>query len=910
MGQGYTGTKKEILEYIAQETEKADFTHFDRFVTTAVCENLNVSRNLASQYLNEGFKEGMLIKISTRPVYFFDKKTVLSRYNLESIFEEFGDLEEFCEYIKTHRRNKRNFEKAAGCNLSLKAAVDKCRMAVDYPPNGLPLYIEGRRGTGKSFFAWLSYCYAVDMKIVSEKAEFRKTDCSVYQLREWDTERIKDDINKKLKQSVSGDFLVFENFDRLSEEAQIYLLQLADESQTKGEKNGGGGYGRFILTASEEKEESRFYLHKLISVRVSLPELSERSMIEKEMLIVLFLEREEKRLKRKLRLSEQSYRILLRHPFQKNVGELEECITSMCARAFSVQKESDTIDIKLMMLPREILRGVKPELSRGTLKEKFLGIDEIRDSSDFYREERLGSQIIDKFSLYLANQTDYADFLGECNRLLDEYGEYILFRRAVENEKIRLVEQVLLHIFEYIRDVYHIDVPNSFVPVFSRLTYYSGILRELMQDWNRIHSEEMKQLCEVLQRESKSETLVAREILDLIRQNLEISLSDIEFVVLTILLENIKSAHDALPVQASIICHGYATASSIADVCNKVLKKHVFNAIDMPYDMSVTEIGKQLRSILQYSENRDVLLLVDLGSLENIEYLIGDVSNINFGIINNVSTNLALEIGSSILNGDDIRTILEQASENVKTSYRFMERSGKEDILIFVSESGGDVAARVGELFLNSLPRTLDLAVKCCDYDTFTDLCKTGELDRYNVLFAAATMPVQNENFPVIPIEDIITFNSFSKMRECFNGYLTSDEFEMFRKNLLNVFSLQNVVEALTILNADKVLTQVDAMLDELQILMKRKFMEKTIVGLNIHICCLIERLVKKEEISTHLALDRFEEEHEDFVKMVRKSFSQIEKQYNIELVLSEIAYIYDYIQFEGKKDVLEEEDF
>ena len=147
-------------------------------------------------------------------------------------------------------------------------------------------------------------------------------------------------------------------------------------------------------------------------------------------------------------------------------------------------------------------------------------------------------------------------------------------------------------------------------------------------------------------------------------------------------------------------------------------------------------------------------------------------------------------------------------------------------------------------------------------------------------------------------------------MRECFNGYLTSDEFEMFRKNLLNVFSLQNVVEALTILNADKVLTQVDAMLDELQILMKRKFMEKTIVGLNIHICCLIERLVKKEEISTHLALDRFEEEHEDFVKMVRKSFSQIEKQYNIELVLSEIAYIYDYIQFEGKEDVLEEEDF
>ena len=60
-------------------------------------------------------------------------------------------------------------------------------------------------------------------------------------------------------------------------------------------------------------------------------------------------------------------------PFQKNVGELEECITSMCARAFSVQKESDTIDIKLMMLPREILRGVKPELSRGVDSPQNIG---------------------------------------------------------------------------------------------------------------------------------------------------------------------------------------------------------------------------------------------------------------------------------------------------------------------------------------------------------------------------------------------------------------------------------------------------------------------------------------------------------------------------------------------------------
>ena len=258
------------------------------------------------------------------------------------------------------------------------------------------------------------------------------------------------------------------------------------------------------------------------------------------------------------------------------------------------------------------------------------------------------------------------------------------------------------------------------------------------------------------------------------------------------------------------------------------MKKHIFHAIDMPYDMSVVEVGKQLRNILYYSENRDVLMLVDLGSLENIEEVIGDVSDINFGIINNVSTNLALEIGFAINRGAPLAEILEDARENVKTSYKLIERAHREDVLIFISESGSDVAARVGELFLDSLPKNLELTVKCYDYDTFTELDRAGELDKYNVLFAATTaVPIQSERFPMIPLEEIITFNSFQRLRECFNGYLSPEEFEQFRKNLLNVFSLQNVVEALTILNAGKVLSQVDAMLDELQTLMKRKFLEK-----------------------------------------------------------------------------------
>ena len=67
------------------------------------------------------------------------------------------------------------------------------------------------------------------------------------------------------------------------------------------------------------------------------------------------------------------------------------------------------------------------------------------------------------------------------------------------------------------------------------------------------------------------------------------------------------------------------------------------------------------------------------------------------------------------------------------------------------------------------------------------------------------------------------------------------EELKQFHRNLLKNFSLQNVIEYLTILNADKVLEFVDETLEQLQIALGRRFCTKTIIGLNIHISCLVE---------------------------------------------------------------------
>ena len=197
---------------------------------------------------------------------------------------------------------------------------------------------------------------------------------------------------------------------------------------------------------------------------------------------------------------------------------------------------------------------------------------------------------------------------------------------------------------------------------------------------------------------------------------------------------------------------------------------------------------------------------------------------------------------------------------------------------------------------LNHLNTKVNARFLCYDVQTYEQLRQNGHWDTCNVLFAASTMELGPADFPVVAVEDIITQRGLDKIKSGLSGYLTEEEFEHFKQNLVNQFSLENVVESLTILNASRVLSLVADMLEEMQRALGSHFQPKTVVGLNLHISCLIERLVKKEEIKSYRELERFCEEHRDFVALARRCFANIAEQYRINLPDSEIGYIYDYI--------------
>lgn len=68
--------KGKVLELLKLRSNDISIEELNEFTATSISEELFISRNLASQYLNEYVLERKVIKITGRPVYFFEKSVV------------------------------------------------------------------------------------------------------------------------------------------------------------------------------------------------------------------------------------------------------------------------------------------------------------------------------------------------------------------------------------------------------------------------------------------------------------------------------------------------------------------------------------------------------------------------------------------------------------------------------------------------------------------------------------------------------------------------------------------------------------------------------------------------------------------------------------------------------------------
>lgn len=213
------------------------------------------------------------------------------------------------------------------------------------------------------------------------------------------------------------------------------------------------------------------------------------------------------------------------------------------------------------------------------------------------------------------------------------------------------------------------------------------------------------------------------------------------------------------------------------------------------------------------------------------------------------------------------------------------------------------ISEKLCRLFKDSLPRPIDL--KMISYE-FDELMKNKTEDilfhRYDVVLMIKPYSLKLKKVNSVTLEDIMNFENIEQLNQVFHPYLSEEEIEEFDRQLLKNFSMQSVMENITILNADKLLDYVSDSVSALQHTMGRKFQSKTIVGIYIHICFLVERLVTKTALEKYSDLSSFEEQHKEFIADVNRSFEVMLQHYHVKLPISEIAYLFEYIENDVRK--------
>ena len=76
-----------------------------------------------------------------------------------------------------------------------------------------------------------------------------------------------------------------------------------------------------------------------------------------------------------------------------------------------------------------------------------------------------------------------------------------------------------------------------------------------------------------------------------------------------------------------------------------------------------------------------MLIFVDTGSVLNITSQINDLVKGNLGIINNVTTQMALEAGNAILQKRDIESVLKTIVRYNSTTYHFIRQKEKQAVI-------------------------------------------------------------------------------------------------------------------------------------------------------------------------------------------------------------------------------------
>ena len=903
-------TKQEVLDLLYQLTNEFDFNNYLLFSAKSMALELAISRSVASHYLNDLVNENLAIKIKSRPVFFLHKNVLEKKFHLTISESELMNIYELETMISISRKESNEVSKIIGYYGSLRNCIDQILACIKYPPNGLQIILHGEQGTGKRYIINFLYKYAKENAVVPAESRLLLAEAGVNDIH--------NDFNKKVFGYVENNEVVP---GALSSSQYSMICIFKAESLTTHQKNLfrhliEQGYYQLDNTEEKLRCKSRLIFITTIDPEICfkddlifvipcicrVPNLESRYQEEKEELIYHILQGEAHKFDKEIYIDRKNINALQNSRYEQNINGLKKAVKLMCLNANADSPSSEKIlYIYLYHLPDFIVKNYDGYSDYSNSEQKFIKVNNYnRNSSksvilEFY-DEIFGA--MSSVTKEAKSNIKINEKINDCYSAVKKCYNYLLFDKSFDSTKLRIVEKSINEIINNLLNAKKFSFPVNCSVIIARMIYFNKDNTSLVENWKRNHHAALEEQMALLRNANQIEYSIIQQIKSKIQENLGFELDIMNLLILFIYLIKFDKEINERKFLSIIISHGYSTATSIADAVNTLLDEVIFDAIDMPLDTGVADIVEKIESYIEKSAlRRDVLVLVDMGSLEDIGNRLNKKYMLNIGVINNVSTRLALEVGSLIRDGHTLSDILSTASGNTKCTYELIESIKQEEVIAFTSENGNMMSTRLLNLFRDSLPKNLNIELMTFGYQQLAGLgSETRVINGKKVLFVIGTSnPGVSPEF-FVTIEDIINMEGIGIIYNSFSDYMSKTEINQFTQNIIRNFSLQNVVKHLVILEPSVLLDYVSESVDILQLKMNRTFTGKTMVGIYIHVCCLIERIITKNVVESCPGAEDFVN-NKEFIDEVNESFSKVKKHYGIEIPMSEIYYLFEYIK-------------
>lgn len=910
----------EIMKYLEEETKYFDRNKDKvRFTASSIADKFSVKRNTVSHYLSQMVDEGKIIRINTRPVYFLHYD-MFNKCFFEIEGNKYENIEELFSY-KVTENEKDIFSELIGYKGSLNKALDQIKTSIFYPENGLPIILSGPTGVGKSLLAKYIYDYSLEQNVINKNAPFVVFNCAQYfnnpELLSANlfghikgaftgAEQMKEGMLKE----ADGGILFLDEVHRLNEEGQEKLFTFMDQGvfRRMGESSGWHKANVRLIFATTESLSENFlktFLRR-IPISISIPDLDKRGVDEKLQFIYYFLIKEAKLFNKKISISKRAIDLMINYKFRGNVGELQNVIKYVCGKANTKKLDSETIQIKLLDFSEELLKEsmrvsdtkIKQNeyiiISPDTTIPKLLKKD--KDWQQFIKSTYI--QIMNLFSDMQKKNSSLEYFETNVFHEIYVFFDKLIFERKEDNKNVMIqyITSSIQEVFRYMEMNHNVKFNGNSVYA---IAYFLYIKSEDLIEWTDDQKRVRDNLYNYVLKNNKVEHEITSKLIKLIENKIDSNLTIDDEIFLSFYLKSLNIGKLSNGAKAVILAHGYATASSIANVSNRLLEMNMFEAFDMPIDIKMEEITSKLINFIEENDvSKGLVILVDMGSLNDIysnidKYISGPVV-----IVNNVSTQMALFVGEMLKKQIYLEELVEELKKNNETIYKILYPKKKKELAIITScFTGMGTALQLQRLIQDSIPENLKIKVIAHEYERLKSFGTTEALFQiYEVLTVVGTADPKIDDVSYISLEDLMSGRGENQLKKILQKVATDDELKAINDNIIHNFTLRRVIDTLTILDTDKLLRNIEECLENLEVISNKKLPNYKKISLLVHISCLVERLIRHEEIQTYPNLKKFEQCQKSMIKLIEDSFSVIEKIYNVKINLPEVGFIFDIL--------------